>query len=153
MRRELAEACLVFFVNFGAFNLKRFGRVFGGDLRATVDPFCAIAYGPANGIAQNQPDVLIIIDRIGLVAGAEVKDFAVTTFPGATGPENLATLEPRNENNLLGGGYGERLAIHFDVLDFEVAINPACDRMGRVANPEPFLFAGFAPDDGAARAH
>src|SRR6266576_3176712 len=153
MRRELAEACLVFFVNFGAFNLKRLGCVLGGDLRAAIDPLHTIACGPANGIAQNQPDMLIIINRIGLVAGAEVKDFAVATFPSATRAENLAALEPRNENNLLGGGYGERLAIHFDVLDFEVAINPARDRMGGVANPEAFLFAGLAPDDGAARAH
>src|SRR5204863_10023962 len=102
MRRKLAEACLVFFVNFGAFNLERFGRVFGRDLRATVDPFCAIACGPANGIAQNQPDVLIIIDWIGFVAGTEVKDFAVAAFPGAPRTENLAALEPGDENNLVG---------------------------------------------------
>ena len=153
MRRELAEACLVFFVNFGAFNLKRFGRVFGGDLRATVDPFCAIACGPANGIAQNQPDVLIIIDRIGFVAGTEVKDFAVAAFPGAPRTENLAALEPGDENNLVGRRHCERFAIHFDVLDFEIAIDPARDRMRRVANPEPLLFAGLAPDNGAACAH
>src|SRR5256885_13513847 len=152
MRRELAEACLVFFVNFGAFNLKRFGRVFGGDLRATVDPFCAIAYSPANGVPQNQPDVLIIIDRIGFVAGTEVKDFAVAAFPGATGAENLAALEPGDKNNLVGRRHCERFAIHFDVLDFEIAINPVRDWMRWVANPEPFPFAGLAPDNGAARA-
>ena len=153
MRRELAEACLVFFVNFGAFNLKRFGRVFGGDLRATVDPFCAIACGPANGIAQNQPDVLIIIDRIGFVPGTEVKDFAVAAFPGTTGAENFTAFEPGDENNLLRRRHRERFAVHFDVLDFEIAINPARDWMGRVTNPEPFLFAGLAPDNRAARAH
>src|SRR6266478_943860 len=153
MRRELAEACLVFFVNLGAFNLKRFGCVFGGDLRTTVDPLHAIACSPANGIAQNQADVLVIIDRIGSVAGTEVKDFAVAAFPGTTRAKNLAALEPGDENNLVGRRHGERFAIHFDVLDFEIAIYPARDWMRRVANPEPFLFAGLAPDNGAARAH
>src|SRR5207253_10522915 len=103
MGRELAVACLAFFVNFGAFNLKRFGRVFDGDLRATVDPFCAIAWGPANGIAQNQPDVLIIIDRIGFVAGTEVKDFAVWEFPSGTRRKNLCALTLVDENNPGGG--------------------------------------------------
>src|SRR6476646_4610387 len=153
MRRELTEPCLVFFVNFGAFNLERFGRVFGGDLWATVDPFCAIACGPANGIAQNQPDVLIIIDRIGFVAWTEVKDFAVAAFPGAARTENLAALEPGDENDLVGRRHCERFAIHFDVLDFEIAINSAGDWMRRVANPKPFPFAGLAPDNGATCAH
>src|SRR6266513_6551296 len=101
MRRELAKARFAFFVDLRTFNLKRFGRVFGGDLRATVDPLDAVACGPANGIAQNQPDVLIIIDRIGFVAGTEVKDFAVAAFPSATRTENLAALEPGDENNLV----------------------------------------------------
>src|SRR5438552_18300165 len=101
MGRELAEACLAFSVNFGAFNLKRFGRVFGGDLRATVDPFCSIACGPANGIAQNQPDVLIIVDRIAYAPGTEVKDFAVAAFPGAPRTEYLAALEPGDTHNLV----------------------------------------------------
>ena len=71
---KLAKARFAFFVDLGTLNLEWFGRVFGGDLRATVDPLHAIACGPANAIAQNQPDTLIVIDRIGLVAGTKVKD-------------------------------------------------------------------------------
>src|SRR5205809_4031891 len=153
MRRELAKARFTFFVDLWAFDFERFGRVFGGDLRAPVDPLHAIAGGPVNGIAKDQPDVLVIIDRIGLVAGTKVKDFSIATFPGATRAENFAALEPGNENNLIGRRHGERFAVHFDILDFEIAIDSARDRMGWVANPEPFLFAGFAPDDGTTRTH
>src|SRR5882724_2383184 len=153
MRRELAKARFAFFVDLGTFDLERFGRVFGGDLWATIDPFDAVARGPADGITQNQTHVLIIIDWVGFVARAEVKDFAVATFPGTAGAENFAALEPGNENNLIGRRHGERFAVHFDILDFEIAINPARDRMGWVANPEPFLFAGFAPDDRTTRTH
>src|SRR6266513_993042 len=153
MRRELAKARFAFFVNLRTFNLKLFGRVFGGDLLATVDPLDAVACGPAKGIAQNHPDTLVIIDELGFVAGAEVKDLSVATFPGAARAENFTALEPGNENNLIGRRHGERFAVHFDILDFEIAIDPARNRMGRVANPEPFLFAGLAPDDGTTRAH
>src|SRR5437762_12369978 len=118
MRRELAKSCFAFFVNSRSFDFEWFGCVFGGDLRATVDPLHAIACGPADGIAQNQPDVLIIIDRIGLVAGTEVKDFSIATFPGATRAENFAALEPGNENNFIGRRYGEGFAVLFDILDF-----------------------------------
>src|SRR6266550_752066 len=97
MRCELTKAGFAFFVDLGTFNLKRFGCIFGGDLRAAVDPFHAIACGPANSIAQNQPDIFIIIDRIGLVAGTKVKDFAVAAFPSAAGAENFTALEPGDE--------------------------------------------------------
>src|SRR5437870_13643184 len=102
MRRELAKAGFAFFVDLGTFNLERFGGAFGGDLRADVDPLHAITCGPANSIAQNQPDILIIIDRIGLVAGTEVKDFAVAALPSATGAEDFTPVEPGDENNLIG---------------------------------------------------
>src|SRR5438034_6243708 len=153
MRRELAKARFAFFVDLGTFNLERFGRVFGGDLRSTVDPLDAVACGPVNGIAKDQPDVLVIIDRIGLVAGTKVKDFSIATFPTATRAENFAVLAPGNENNLIGRRHGERFAVHFDIFDLEIAIDSAGDRMGWVTNPEPFLFAGFAPDDGTTRTH
>src|SRR5439155_5368309 len=131
MQRELAKAGFAFFVDLGTFNLERFGCVFGGDLRAAVDPLHAIACGPANSIAQNQPDILIVIDRIGLVAGAEVKDFAVATLPSATGAENFTPFKPGDENNLVSRGNRERVAVHFDVHDFEIASNTAPDRLCR----------------------
>src|SRR5437868_9183895 len=153
MWRELAKTRFAFYVDFGTFNLKRFRCVFGGDLGTTVDPLHAIASGPANSIAQNQADILIIIDWVGFVAGAKVKDFSIATFPGATGAKNFAPFKPGDENNLIGRGHGEWFTVHFDILDFEVAINPTCDRMGRVTNPESLFFAGFAPDNGTTRAH
>src|SRR5438270_526260 len=141
MWRDLAITRFAFYVDFGTCNLKRFRCVFGGDLGTTVDPLHAIASGPANSIAQNQADILIIIDWVGFVAGAKVKDFSIAAFPGATGAKNFAPFKPGDENNLIGRGHGEWFTVHFDILDFEVAINPTCDRMGRVTNPESLFFA------------
>ena len=81
------------------------------------------------------------------MAGAEVKDFAVAALPRAARAKNFAAFEPGDKNNLIRCRHGERFTVHFDVFDFEIAIDPARDWMGRIADPESFLFAGFAPDD------
>src|SRR5689334_5858482 len=147
MPHGLAKSGFAFLVNGWPFRGDFFRRVFNIDTRATVDPLCSVSHGPAHRISQNEPDTLIIIDRIGFVAGPEVKDFAVPAFPSATGAKDFAAFKPGNENNLLGGRYGEWFAIHLHVLDFEIAINPTCDRMRRVADPKPLFFACFTPDD------
>src|SRR5439155_86135 len=54
---KLAKARFAFFVDLGTLNLERFGRVFGGDLRATVDPLHAFAgFAPDDGTTRtHQP--------------------------------------------------------------------------------------------------
>src|SRR4051794_1751186 len=95
----------------------------------------------------------MIIDRVGLVPRAEVKNLTVTAFPGATRPEDLASFEPRNKYDLVRGGNGERLAVHLSVFDFEVTIDSLRDGMAGVTNPESFLLARFPPRDRTARSH
>jgi len=86
-----------------------------------------------------------MISRIGFVAGPEIKDFAIAALPGATGTKNFAALKPAEKNNLVRVRDGERFAIHFLVGNFEIAVDALCDGMARIANPDAFFLAGFAP--------
>jgi SAM-dependent methyltransferase len=70
-------------------------------------------------------------DWVGFVAGAEVKDFAVAAFPGATAPEDFAAFKPGEKNDFVRRRNGKRFAIHFGVLNFKVAINSRRDRVTR----------------------
>src|SRR5437016_5483516 len=95
----------------------------------------------------------MIVDGINFVAGTEVEDFAVRSVPSATGTENIASFEPGNENNFVRRRNGKRFSVHLRVLNFEVTIDPPCNRMRRITNPEPFFLARFTPGNGTTGPH
>lgn len=106
-----------------------------------------------DGVPNYGLDFRLTIRRKRLVTRAKIKDFAVTPFPAAAGPKYFASLEPGNKDCLFRGGNSERFAIHLFVRDFKVGLDPLSNRMTRVTDPKPFLFSGFAPDQGAGCAH
>src|SRR5262249_16596721 len=67
---------------------------------------------PADGILQDLEHLRLLEDRIGLVAGTEVKDTPRAKFPHAPGPEPLAGVPGLLENNFVGRGDVERLVVH-----------------------------------------
>ena len=56
---------------------------------------------------------------LGLMAGLEIEDPATTALVAAAAPEDLATLEPADEDGPVGGRDIERLAVHLLRIDHE----------------------------------
>ena len=106
-----------------------------------------------HGISQDGLYFGLAVRRERFMPGTKIKDFAVTSFPAAAGPEDFTSLEPGNEDRFVGSWNSERFAIHLFVGDLEVGLDSLSDGMSGLADPNPFLFSGFAPDQGAGCAH
>src|SRR5690606_37985867 len=78
---------------------------------------------------------------------------SVPAFPTTATSKHFPTLKPRDEHLLLRSGYRERLPVHFLRRQFEVAINPARDRMAWIAHPQSLFLVGFAPRERTRGAH
>ena len=128
-------------------------RLVDRDVWTTVDPLLTVRRGLVNRVLQDSPNERVKINRVSFMARTEVKYFAVAAFPRAAAAENLAAFKPRNKNNFVGRGDGERLAIHFSVFDFETAIDSLRNRVAGMANPEPLALSRLPPGERAARAH
>ncbi len=109
--------------------------------------------GPARGIAQNRLDVRVLVNRIGLVPGAEVENPSGAAPVGQAGAEHLATLEPGDEHRFQRFRHEERLAVHLGILDRERGAEPLGNRMGRVDDPDALALARLAPAQRARRSH
>jgi hypothetical protein len=140
------------FVQCGALWDNFFGGFFCGHVGAGVDP-AAVGGEPAHGVAQHQLHLRLVVGGVGLVAGAEVENFAVAAFVATAGAEDFAALEPGDEDDVLRCGDGEGFAIHFFVGNFEIRAQAAGDWVAGVADPETLFFAGLAPAERAGGAH
>ena len=108
---------------------------------------------PVHGVAQDRADIGVVVDRIGLVARAEIEDAAGAALVGEAGTEHLAALEPGDEHRLQRLRHGERFAIHFRVGDLDALAEPLGDAMAAVDHPDALALAGLAPFQRARRAH
>ncbi len=99
------------------------------------------------GISEDGLYFGLAVRRKRFMPGPKIKDFAVTSFPAAAGPEDFTSLEPGNEDRLFRCGNSERFAVHFLVGNLEVGLDSLGNRMSGVADPEAFLLARFAPDE------
>ena len=57
---------------------------------------------PSYRVLEDLLDIFVLIRGIALVTGLEIEDLSVTARPGASAAEDLAALEPTEENDLLG---------------------------------------------------
>ena len=71
---------------------------------------------PINTVLDDLDNLFIIIGRIGFVAGLEIENSSKLTGEAAARTEDLAALVGGDENNLVGVGDAEGLAIGFLVL-------------------------------------
>src|SRR5690606_6468200 len=109
--------------------------------------------GPLHGVAQHPLDVLVVIDRIDLVAGREIEDVAAAALEGDAGAEHVAAVIPADEHGLFRLGDREGLAVHLGFRNDEGGRQAGGDRMGTVDGPDPLLFPRLAPLQGARSAH
>src|SRR5437773_11111870 len=108
---------------------------------------------PGGRVGDHPPDVGVEVRRVRLVTGPEVEDPAPAAVVAAAAPEHLAALEPAHEDELIGGGDVEELAVHFLLPDYERFAEPRRDRMRGIDHPESLPLPGFAPLEVAARSH
>ena len=88
-----------------------------------------------------------MVDREGLVAGLEVEDVALAAGEGAAAAEDLAALEPADENLLVRLGDVEVLAVGLLMLDDDVAVQTLQDGVAGVHCPEDLLLPRFPPSE------
>ena len=108
---------------------------------------------PAHGIGDHLTHDDVVVRRIRLVPGSEIEDLAIAAAPGAAAAEDLAALEPGNENLLLGRGNDKGLAVHFLGRQFEMRAQTRGNRVPGIADPEPLPVIGLAPRQRTRRAH
>src|ERR1041384_122538 len=105
----------------------------------------ALRFGPANGVADHALHWWMVIDRVQLVAGAEVENLPVAPTPAAAAAEYFAPLEPRDEHLFLGRGHIERLAVHLGVGNLDAGVDAFSNGMAGIGDPDAFSLAGFPP--------
>ena len=65
-----------------------------GDVGAILSAHAYAWLRPAYSVSYHSDDLLVVIDRIGFVAWAEVKDSPVSPLPRATATKDIASLIP-----------------------------------------------------------
>jgi len=79
------------------------------------------------------------------VTRAEVEDLAAASLVDAAGAEDFAAGEPADEDQLVGLGNEEVLAVGLLMLEDDLLADAAGNRMALLDDPEDLLVAGFAP--------
>src|SRR5699024_11426942 len=108
-----------------------------GDLHRRGLPL--LGAGPHHGVGQHALDLALAVDRVLLVAGAEVEDLALAAAEGGAGAEHLSPGEGGDEHQLVGGGDVEHLAVHLLLRHDDRVGHAAGDGVGAVDGPHPLL--------------
>ena len=108
---------------------------------------------PAGGVGDDPADVGIEVGRVGLVARPEVDDPAATPPERAAAAEDLAALEPADEDEFVRRRDVEVLAVHLLLRQDERLVQALGDGMRRIHDPQPLGTAVLAPLEVAGRAH
>src|SRR5262245_14487115 len=100
--------------------LRSFGNDFftgllDGHMLGHIGPH-ALRPGPSYCVANDALNLRMMIDRISLVTGTEIKNPSAAARPAIAAAKNFAALKPRNEDLLVGHRNAERLAIHLGLL-------------------------------------
>ena len=74
---------------------------------------------PSCGVGQDLERDGLLVDRVGLVAGAVVEDLALAEVPDHPAPEPLAARPALLEDDLVGVGDVERLVVHLGLGELE----------------------------------
>ena len=76
---------------------------------------------------------------------AEIEDFTRAAIEAAAAPEDLATLEPADEDKLVRRRYIEGLTVHLGMLELKVIADPVSYWVSSGYNPESLPLANFPP--------
>lgn len=107
---------------------------------------------PSNGVADNLLYVFILIRGIGFVTGLEIEDLSISSRKGTSAAEDLTSVEPTDENDFVGIGNIERLAVHFLILKQKSVLDALGNGMIRLDRPD--TLAGIVtPLEIAGRTH
>ena len=68
---------------------------------------------PIDGVSDDLANIVAIVHGIGLVAGPEVKDLALSALITAAASEDLAAFKPTDKDQIVGRRDVEVLAVHF----------------------------------------
>ena len=104
---------------------------------------------PPDGVGDHPLHVGVVVDRVLLVAGAEVEDPPGAAPEAAAAAEHLAARERADEHELVGRGDVEVLAVHLLRLDHDRLRHAGGDRMRRVHGPHQLALALVAPAQAA----
>ena len=113
---------------------------------------------PSTGAAQRTALAItrrtsrVVVDRIVLVAGAEVEDPPAPARPAAAAAEHLAARERADEHQLVGRRDVEVLAVHLLRVDDDRLRHAGGDRMRGGDRPHQLALALVAPAQAARRA-
>ena len=108
---------------------------------------CVFLLRPADAVRDHLMHDLVVIDRVGLVAGAEEENAPAPALEGAAAAEHLATGIPGDEHKLVRLRNIEGLAVHFRGIDLEIGRQSLGDRMRGIDDPDAFevAFGKLAP--------
>ena len=115
--------------------------------------YAANGSSPMDRIADDLKNFRLIIDREFFMAGLEVENPSVAAEEAAAGAEHFAALIIANEDQLIGFGNVEGLAVGFHVVDLDEATDALSDGMGRVADPYQFTLGILPPGQIAGSTH
>ena len=106
---------------------------------------------PFYSVLDNKLNVLVLERGVSLVTGLEIEYFTVSASPGASASEHLATVEPAQEDNVIGTRNIKSLAVHLLGIERKRFVNSLGDGMVRHYSPDalscavtPFKIAGSA---------
>src|SRR5258708_2084030 len=108
---------------------------------------------PARRVGDDAAHLGLVVDRVLLVAGAEVEDAASPPPEAAAAPQHLAAGERADEDQLLRRGDVEVLAIHLLPGDREDLGHALRDGVPRRHRPDQLAQAVVPPAQGARGAH
>jgi hypothetical protein len=76
----------------------------------------------------------MIVRGIRFMPRLEVKDFARSPVVSTSAAEHFSSLEPADEDQVVGFGNIKKLAVHFFILQLNILTDACSDRMGRIDN-------------------
>ncbi len=106
----------------------------------------AVGGGPADAVADHALYLRVVIDGVGLVPRLEVEDLAVAAAPDGARSEHLAALKPADEQQLIGLGDPEGLAIGLLVRELNESIHALGDGVRGVDRPHAAQIAAVADE-------
>ena len=95
---------------------------------------------PTNAVSDYLLNVFVVECGVGFMSGLEVEDLAVSASEGTTAAENLAAIEPTDENNVIGIGNIKSFAVHFFIFEKESVFYALCDGMVGLYAPDALSF-------------
>ena len=116
-----------------------------GTARGTPGPGAA----HCDGVGDHALDVGVVVDRVVLVAGAEVEDPPGAAPKAAAAAEHLAAGERADEDELVGRRDVEVLAVHLVRVDDDRVRDAGGDRVRGVDGPHQLALAVVAPAQAA----